>query len=87
MDEKLLGQMQSDVEHIKGGQDDLKKTIDKIFGMLDGKDGLVATVEVHESRLNTMPTPKSTSFIAAAWGGITGAIIVLAKLIFFGSKS
>lgn len=75
--EEMLGKMSADLSNIKSDTD-------KIVTALEGKNGLVVKVSVHEDRFKTMPTPRSILIQASIWGGFTGATIVLGKLIFFG---
>jgi len=92
--ENLLGGMASDISNIKEGQDglkvtvekgqsELKVTVNKIFDRLEGKNGLISKVAVHESRWANMPSPKSIIIQASIWGGFTGAAITIGKLVFF----
>jgi len=81
--ENLLGEMAANIENIKDNQAETKATTSKIFDAIDGKNGLVAKVEVHDDRFKTMPTPRSILIQASVWGGFTGAAIVLGKLVFF----
>jgi hypothetical protein len=61
---------EGDIAVLKDNTDDIRKTVDKIFSILEGKNGLVTKVELLEKEVENQPTPNQLRFYSTIGGGI-----------------
>ena len=53
-----------------------------IVSMLNGKKGIITTLELHEQTMKNIPTPNALKCYAAVGGGITSALSIIAWALF-----
>lgn len=58
----------------------IEKQLDEVLSLLNGPNGLVTRIELHEQRIGNIPNPASLKWYAGFGGGVT---VVFGAIGFF----
>lgn len=74
-----FGKIEVQLENIDKKQDQIVKTVGKIFDRMEGKNGITSEIAVLKTRFRLMPSVKSLIFYSSVGGGLTIAGFLLLK--------
>jgi hypothetical protein len=81
-----LGVIQMD-DDINFRLKNIEKNVEKILEILNGRDGVITTLVLHEEKIKEIPPPRVLKFWAAAGGGIVSGLGLITWMVFQALKS
>lgn len=60
----------------------IEKNVEKILEILNGRDGVITTLVLHDEKIKEIPPPRVLKFWAAAGGGIVSSLGLITWLVF-----